>query len=260
MEIVSGIRGLIQEGIKEIILTGIHLGQYGEDLSPPENLVSLLEVLLPEFPEGSFRLSSLEPQEVTPGLIALFKKFPNLCPHLHIPLQAGEDSLLKKMNRTYSLDYYRSLIQTLYQEIPGASLGTDLIIGFPGETDALFQKAVAFISDLPLSYLHLFPYSPRPGTPAAGFPHPVPEKVKKERLQLIRLVDQQKREAFIGRCLGLDFSALVLRPDREKEGSQVLTENYLTVFIPTRIEKNTRIRIRLEARDASKGLIGEVIS
>jgi threonylcarbamoyladenosine tRNA methylthiotransferase MtaB len=259
-EVSSGVRTLADLGIKEVILTGIHLGQYGEDLCPQESLVSLLEILLPQNPEVSIRLSSLEPQEVSPALLDLFKKFPNLCPHLHIPLQSGEDSLLKKMNRTYSTDFYGRLIQAIHREIPFAAIGADLIVGFSGEDDDLFQKTVEFISDLPVSYFHIFPYSRRPGTPAADFPNPVPEKIKKERLQIIRAVDRQKKEEFIQRCSGQIFSALILQPEKPKGWFKALTENYLTVSVYGRFKRNDRVQIRLIRRDAGKGLIGESLS
>jgi threonylcarbamoyladenosine tRNA methylthiotransferase MtaB len=258
-EVIMGVEKLAAQGIKELILTGIHLGLYGEDLSPSGNLVSVLKVVLPKHPELYIRLSSLEPQEVTPELIALFKKYPNLCPHLHIPLQAGQDLLLEKMNRHYSTEFYRRLVQTIHREIPSAAIGADLIVGFPGENDMLFQKTLEFISDLPLSYLHIFPYSPRPGTPAADFPGPVPEKIKKDRIQIMRSLDREKREAFMRRCLGQTFPALILQPDKQKGWSKALTENYLNVSIPGTFQPNDRIRIRLKKIDLAKGLIGEVL-
>ncbi|MGC1401920.1 MAG: tRNA (N(6)-L-threonylcarbamoyladenosine(37)-C(2))-methylthiotransferase MtaB [Thermodesulfobacteriota bacterium] len=258
-EVITGVEVLAGRGIKELILTGIHLGQYGGDLRPQESLVTLLEILLPQNPGVSFRLSSLEPQEVTPALLALFKKYPNLCPHLHIPLQAGEDSLLIKMNRSYSTDFYRRLIQAIRWEIPYAAIGADLIVGFPGEEAALFQRTVNFISDLSLSYLHIFPFSPRPGTPAAEFPDPIPAKTKKERLEIIRAMDRAKRKAFMERCLGQAFSALVLQPEQEKGWITALTENYLTVSIQGRFKQNDRLRVRLKRVDPSRGLIGEVL-
>ncbi|MBA4393019.1 MAG: tRNA (N(6)-L-threonylcarbamoyladenosine(37)-C(2))-methylthiotransferase MtaB [Desulfobacca sp.] len=256
-DIISGVESLAAQGIKEVILTGIHLGQYGEDLCPQENLVCLLETLLSRIPEVSIRLSSLEPQEVTPALLALFKKYPNLCPHLHIPLQAGEDSLLKKMNRSYSTDFYHRLIRTIHREMPFAAIGADLIIGFPGEDEALFQKTVELITDLPLSYLHIFPYSRRPGTPAADFPHPVLEKVKKERIKTIRALDRQKKEEFWQRCLGHTFSALILQPGKQKGWFKALTENYLTVSVFGRFKQNDRVLVRLKGLDPIIGLIGE---
>jgi threonylcarbamoyladenosine tRNA methylthiotransferase MtaB len=257
-EVISGVGFLNSQGIKELVLTGIHLGQYGSDLSPAITLVSLLKRLLELHPHLYFRLSSLEPQEVILSLLYLFKKFPNLCPHLHIPLQAGDDSILQKMNRTYSVEFYRRLIQNVHQEIPHAAIGTDLIVGFPGEGEKQFQNTLSFISEIPLSYLHIFPFSPRPGTPAAGFPDQVPEKIKKERIQRVRSMDRIKREEFIQQCLGKNFSALVLQPSKEKGWSKALTENYLTVSIPGRFKKNDRIRVRLNSID-STGLRGENI-
>jgi len=162
------------------------------------------------------------------------------------------------MNRTYSADFYRRLIHTLHLKIPYASIGADLIIGFPGEGEIQFNETLKFLKEIPLSYLHLFPFSPRPGTPAAGFPDPVPEKVKKERLQIIRAVDRQKREAFVERCLGQDFSALTLEPTKRKGWTRVLTENYLTVSIPGPYKKNERIRVLLKGLGID-GLEGELI-
>jgi threonylcarbamoyladenosine tRNA methylthiotransferase MtaB len=257
-EVISGVAFLNRQEVKELVLTGIHLGQYGADLSPAVTLVSLLEILLQTHPHLYFRISSLEPQEVTPALIDLFDKFPNLCPHLHIPLQAGDDFILQKMNRTYSVDFYRRMIQTIHRRIPLAAIGADLIVGFPGEGEAQFQETLNFLSETPLSYLHIFPFSPRPGTPAAGFPDPVPEKIKKERLQIIRAMDRQKREAFFRQCQGQDFSALVLQQAKEKGWTSVLTGNYLTVSIPGHFKKNERIRIRLKTLDPA-GLKGEFI-
>ena len=257
-EVISGVRLLDDRDVKELVLSGIHLGQYGADLSPAATLDSLLENLLQTHPHLYFRISSLEPREVTPALLDLFKEFPNLCPHLHIPLQSGADSILQKMNRNYSVDFYRRMIQTIHRKIPLAAIGADLIVGFPGEGEIQFQETLDFLSESPLSYLHIFPFSPRPGTPAAGFPDPVPEKTKKEHLRIIRALDRQKRESFNRRCLGHDFSALVLQPAKEKGWTQVLTENYLNVSIPGRLKKNERIRVLLKTLDTA-GLKGEYI-
>jgi threonylcarbamoyladenosine tRNA methylthiotransferase MtaB len=191
---------------------------------------------------------------VTPELLALFHKYPNLCPHLHIPLQAGTDTLLQKMNRTYSIDFYRRLIRSIRREIPLAAIGADLIVGFPGENEALFQKTVDFIKGLPLSYLHIFPYSRRPGTPAADFPDPVSEKIKKERVKIIREMDKQKRKEFAQRCLGHTFSALVLQPEIQKGWFKSLTENYLTVSVSGNLKQNDRIKVTVTSLDPLRGL------
>jgi threonylcarbamoyladenosine tRNA methylthiotransferase MtaB len=256
-EVLSGATFFNGKGIKELVLTGIHLGQYGDDLNPATTLTSLLEILLKTYPHLYLRLSSLEPQEVTPALLDQFTRFPNLCPHLHIPLQSGDDFILQKMNRTYSVGFYRRLIQTIHRQMPLAALGTDLIVGFPGEGEAQFQGTTKFLSEIPFSYIHIFPFSPRPGTSAAAFPDPVADKIKKERLQIIRAIDRQKRKTFIHHCLGKEFSALTLQPAQEKGWTKVLTENYLTVSIPGRLIKNERIRIRLKALGPD-GLKGEL--
>ena len=256
-EVHRGIRALAAQGFKEVILTGIHLGQYGQDLSPATDLVSLLATLLEERPEIAIRLSSLEAQEVSPELIALFKSRPNLCPHLHIPLQSGDDFLLRRMNRGYTREEYRHLIQALKRELPRASIGTDIIVGFPGEDEQAFRQTLDLVRDLPLSYLHLFPYSPRPGTLAALFRDQVPGPLKKKRLEMLREIDRLKRQEFAAQALGQVFSALVLKPLKEKGGYETLTENYLTVRVEGNLRRNDRVRIRLTAF-GPQGIRGEV--
>jgi threonylcarbamoyladenosine tRNA methylthiotransferase MtaB len=257
-QVLEGIKILRGKGIKELVLTGIHLGQYGGDLYPARDLISLLEKALSLHPELYFRLSSLEPQEVTPDLIALFGTYSNLSPHLHVPLQSGDDGILEKMNRTYSTHFYKELICTVHRKIPYGSIGADVIIGFPGEGESEFKRTLDFISDLPLSYLHVFPFSPRPGTPAACFPDQVPRKIMEERLKILRDLDQQKRRTFIGHCLNRKFSALCLQEAGEKGWSKVLTENYLTVSIPGPTEKNKRIQVVLLSQNRGE-IKGEVV-
>jgi threonylcarbamoyladenosine tRNA methylthiotransferase MtaB len=146
------------------------------------------------------------------------------------------------------------LIRSIRREIPLAAIGADLIVGFPGENEALFQKTVDFIKGLPLSYLHIFPYSRRPGTPAADFPDPVSEKIKKERVKIIREMDKQKRKEFAQRCLGHTFSALVLQPEIQKGWFKSLTENYLTVSVSGNLKQNDRIKVTVTSLDPLRGL------
>jgi threonylcarbamoyladenosine tRNA methylthiotransferase MtaB len=257
-EVRRGLKHLSLMGVKEVVLTGIHLGQYGSDLERPTPLAALLKDLLDRHPELQIRLSSLEPQEVGPDLRDLFHSFPNLCRHLHIPLQSGDDGILKAMNRTYSSAFYREGILDLHQRFPTLSIGADLIIGFPGETEEAFSKTYEFVLKLPLSYLHLFPFSPRPGTPAATFPGQVPQKVKKERLRIFRELDRRKRREFIARCLGKTIWAIGLDGGDPQRGNRVLTENYLTVFVSERVEKNERVRLKLIGPDG-EGIKGKII-
>ncbi len=252
----EGLFRLGASGIQEIILTGIHLGQYGRDLQPPWSLTELLQEVLKTPGRTFLRLSSLEMQEITPPLISLFKKEPRLCPHLHIPLQSGDDSILNRMNRPYASAEYTELLQRLHAELPFAALGADVIVGFPGEDENAFQRTYDSIARLPLAYLHVFPYSSRPGTPAAFFAEQVPAGEKKERARRLRALDQDKRSEFYRRCVGREFSALVLRstdPDGWCEG---LTGNYLPIRVQGLFRQNTRLRVRITGRDG-KGILAE---
>jgi threonylcarbamoyladenosine tRNA methylthiotransferase MtaB len=161
------------------------------------------------------------------------------------------------MNRRYTREEYRRLIQTLHRELPLASIGADIIVGFPGEDEQAFEQTLALVRDLPLSYLHLFPYSPRPGTLAALFRDQVPEPLKKERLRMLREIDRLKRREFAARALGRIFSALVLKPLKEKGWYEALTENYLSVRVEGKLRRNQRVRIRLTAV-GPQGIRGEL--
>jgi len=252
----EGLCRLGAAGIREIILTGIHLGQYGRDLQPPWSLTELLVEVLKAPGRPFLRLSSLEMHEITPDLIFLFKKEPRLCPHLHIPLQSGDDPILNRMNRPYSTEEYGELLHRLHSELPYAALGADVIVGFPGEDESAFQRTHDFIAHLPLAYLHVFPYSSRPGTPAALFSGQVSAGEKKERARRLRALDQEKRSDYYQRCAGREFSALVLRstgPDGWCEG---LTVNYLPIRFQGLFQKNTRLRVRIIGRDG-KGILAE---
>jgi threonylcarbamoyladenosine tRNA methylthiotransferase MtaB len=250
----EGLFRLGAAGVREIILTGIHLGQYGRDLQPSWSLTELLAEVL-KTPDRSFlRLSSLEMHEVTPGLVSLFKEEPRLCPHLHIPLQSGDNRILNRMNRPYSTEEYAELLHRLHSELPYAALGADVIVGFPGEDESAFQRTHDFIAHLPLTYLHVFPYSSRPGTPAALFAGQVSAGEKKERARRLRALDQEKRSDFYRRCAGREFSALVLRspgPDGWCEG---LTGNYLPIRFPGLFQKNAHLRVRIIGRDGQGNL------
>jgi threonylcarbamoyladenosine tRNA methylthiotransferase MtaB len=250
----EGLLRLGAAGIREIILTGIHLGQYGRDLRPPWNLTGLLKEVLRAPALPSLRLSSLEMHEVTPELVSLIKKEPRLSSHLHIPLQSGDDPILLRMNRPYSSTEYAELLYRLRAELPYAALGADVIVGFPGEDERAFQRTHDFIARLPLAYLHVFPYSSRPGTPAALFPGQVPAREKKERARRLRALDKHKRSDFFRRCAGREFSALVLRGPGPDGWCKGLTENYLSIRLKGNFQENTRLRVRITGRD-EKGVL-----
>jgi threonylcarbamoyladenosine tRNA methylthiotransferase MtaB len=254
--VLEGLRRLAGPGLPEIVLTGIHLGQYGRDLRPAWNLSGLLRRVLQEPGLPRLRLSSLEMEEITPEMIALFQKNRRLCPHLHIPLQSGDDRLLADMNRSYTTAAYGSLVQTLRKALPLTALGADVIVGFPFEDEASFRRTLDFLSGLPLAYLHVFPFSPRPGTPAALFPDRVGSAVKKERARRLRALDLEMRNRFAEQNLGREGEAVVLGSAGPEGRVPVLTENYLTVQVPGPLRPGETLRVLITGR-LGPDLVGE---
>jgi threonylcarbamoyladenosine tRNA methylthiotransferase MtaB len=188
------------EGYREVVLTGIHLGKYGIDLAGGEDLKSLLRAVAKEKLPLRIRLSSLEPGEIDEDLIDMVASEAWLCRHFHIPLQSGDDGILKKMNRTYSSRTFAALVKKIHDRVPFAAIGADVMTGFPGEDHCAHSNSVALLEDLPVSYLHVFPYSPRPGTPAAEFPFPVAPDEKKKRSAGLRSLGASKRLRFFESC------------------------------------------------------------
>jgi len=221
-------RRLLDAGFKELVLTGIHLGHYGLDLQPPVSLVELIARLL-ELPGlGRLRLSSLEPKEVTPALVELLATKPRFCPHLHLPLQSGDDTVLRRMGRRYTTAEYQALVHFLRERVPDIALTTDVMVGFPGETEEAFARTVSFIREMAFSGLHVFKFSPRPGTPAAGFPEQVPGPEKERRLKILLAVGNELAHRFAVRFTGRVVRVLV--EGRNPEGLwEGLSEYYLPV-------------------------------
>ena len=226
------VRDLSSQGFKEIVLTGIHLGTYGEDLVPARSLLQLLQALEAESIDIRVRLSSVEPAEFNSSLIDFLASSTKVCPHLHIPLQSGDDGILQRMNRNYSSADFEALVNHLIQAIPDLAVGIDVIAGFPGENEKAFGNTVNLIGKLPIAYLHVFPFSTRKGTPAASFPAQVPSQVRKARGQTLRELGKKKRRLFYGAFLGQKVKILVERKrDRESGMLKGYSRNYLPVFI-----------------------------
>lgn len=219
---------LIAAGFKEIILTGIHLGAYGRDLDEGLYLDDLLERLLPLDPSVRWRLSSLEPTELTPKLISLMKENDNFCPHLHLPLQNGADEILQTMKRPYNTTDYAEVISRIRKELPKVNISTDIMVGFPGETEEHFNQTLRFVESMGFGRLHVFQYSPRRGTPAAEYPKQVAPQLKEERSR--RLIDLGHKlaktygELFIGKEL-----QVLVEKELEKGKWEGHSENYLKV-------------------------------
>jgi threonylcarbamoyladenosine tRNA methylthiotransferase MtaB len=231
-DVLEEIRRLGRSGYQEVVLTGIHLGAYGKDLTPAVDLLDILMIVEKELPVARVRLSSLEPGEVTDELIDFAAVSRIVCPHFHIPLQSGDDAVLSAMQRTYDSRFFRELIHKIRAKLPRAAIGIDVMTGFPGEDEAGFRNTFNLIEDLPVTYLHVFPYSKRPGTAAAIMAGQVGEKVKKERAEELRWLGTRKKGAFARSFVGTEITVLIEgREGKKREKMQGLTDNYLTVVI-----------------------------
>ena len=224
----------LHHGYREVVLTGVHLGQWGLDLEPQQGLDVLLHSILEHCPPPRLRLSSLEPGEITSDLLKLIAAEPVLCPHLHIPLQSGSSAVLRRMNRHYSPTLYRDLVLEAAHRIAGLSVGADVLVGFPGETNEHFQKTLRLIESLPLAYLHIFPFSPRPGTPAATMSQQTAPAQIKQRCRILKELDRDRRLQFLQRFIGEVRPVLVEnRKDRASGLHCGFSDNYLPVLVQT---------------------------
>lgn len=256
------VRRLGAEGFLEVVLTGIHLGAYGADLRPPVRLSELLSALTTD-DAGlvRIRLSSIEPTEVDESILAAFHASANrLCRHLHIPLQSGDNGILRRMGRPYTGEQFAQTLTAIHHRIPGVAIGVDVMAGFPGESEAAFANTYQLIASLPIAYLHVFPFSPRRGTPAAAFKERVPERVSKERCRQLRLLGEEKRAAFHRGQVGATLSVLIETAAGEQTGhAKGLSDNYLPVVIPdAAVAKNTLATVRIKRITADGMVIGQI--
>jgi threonylcarbamoyladenosine tRNA methylthiotransferase MtaB len=248
-KVLSMIESLVREGHREIVLTGIHLGKYGVDLNGNMNLNNLLLAIGRQGFPVRIRLSSIEPNEIDQDLIEMVASSKWLCRHFHIPLQSGDDKVLKRMNRDYATKEFVKLIRSIHASIPLAAIGVDVMSGFPGEDSVAHQNTCSIIRDLPISYLHVFPFSARKGTAAFDFDGRNDPGVIKKRAAELRAIGQDKRAEFYDICLGKEFPVLAEGWYSEKEDMMKGTsDNYLPVLfssvndlkgriVPVRIER-----------------------
>lgn len=231
-EVLEQVRRLADAGYREIVLTGIHLGGYGKDLAPKIDLTALLEIIVSSGLIARLRLSSLDPREVPDHLLDLMAREKTICPHLHICAQAGDDAVLKEMRRNYDTGYYRELLSRVRERLPDAALGSDIIVGFPGESDAAFAGSCEFFEHLPLTYFHVFPYSKRRGTVAASLPNALPASVIKSRARRLRALGARKKEQFYRSFLGATVSVLIEEKIEKQTGARRgFSRNYLPVSV-----------------------------
>lgn len=251
-EILEQVDIFSDEGYREVVLTGIHLGNYGRDLSPSMDITDLLDLLTSHTPHIRYRISSIEPTEISDRMLSLLVERENLTPHLHIPLQSGSDTILSAMNRKYSTREFSEVISLCRRTMPDSSIGIDVLAGFPGESEELFTETYDFIASLDCTYLHVFPYSIRPGTVAAELPDQIDKNVKDHRVSLLRKLGDKKKRLFHTRQLDSVVQVLV---ESKRDANGLLkgfSENYIPVhFAGEDTMINTIVPVKLSNIDGS---------
>ncbi|WP_339137181.1 MAG: tRNA (N(6)-L-threonylcarbamoyladenosine(37)-C(2))-methylthiotransferase MtaB [Candidatus Electrothrix sp. GW3-4] len=228
-DVLAQVEAFVEEGYQELVITGINVGKYGLDLAEGEDIYSLLEILCHRFPTIRIRLSSVEPAEVNDRLLSLMAEFANFMPHLHIPLQSGENGVLARMHRKYTTETFAEVVEQVRTVLPHAAIGCDILAGFPGENEEAAEKSISFLAELPITYLHIFPYSLRPGTEAAKYADQVPGPVKDARVARLRGLDAQKRRAFYQQHCGMEQRVLFEGLDEQTGLLKGFSENYIPV-------------------------------
>ncbi|MCU1303333.1 MAG: MiaB-like tRNA modifying enzyme [Candidatus Sulfotelmatobacter sp.] len=246
-EIISEVNALVAAGYRELVISGINLGRWGRDLDasgsgfPQPRFENLIEAILSETQLEKLRISSVEPMDWTDNLIALVASSPRIAKHAHVPLQSGSDTVLRRMHRKYRPWHYREKIEKIRAALPTAAIGADVMAGFPGETDTEFEATRRLIEDLPFTYLHVFTYSARPGTPAAAMPNQVPVQVARERNKILRDLAAEKKLAFMQSFIGKQLDAItlnVIHAEGEEDFTEALTDNYQKLYLKGRHDSN----------------------
>jgi len=245
--VVRDIQRAVAAGYKEIAMTGVHLGSYGRDLDDGSSLTTLIRTLGGWQDDVLFRISSLEPMDCTPAIVEMVAASPRLAPHFHLPLQHGSDAILRAMRRPYAVSYYRSLIDRIRAVLPHASVGSDIIVGFPGETAAHFAEMRTVLDELPLTHLHVFPYSDRPGTDASRMFPKVDGREVRERGREVRAIGERMAKQFKASQAGRTIRALTV-----DEGQSVVTENYLKLHLDVQQPRNEWVFVRVEDEHRGK--------
>ena len=252
--VVKNVKEIISNGIKEIVLTGINLGDFGkrqsDGLVTNEDFLGLIKTLDKIDGVERFRVSSIEPNLLTDEVISFISKSNKFVPHFHIPLQSGSDEILKKMRRRYKTDLYESRVELIRKFMPNASIGVDVIVGFPGETDEMFLETYNFIEKLDVTYLHVFSYSERENTKAIELNGVVPKKTRNKRSKLLRLLSASKKTSFYKNNIGTDYNVLF-----ESENKNGLIEGYTENYIRVRKDWNKNLvgqirKVRIEKVDS----------
>jgi threonylcarbamoyladenosine tRNA methylthiotransferase MtaB len=252
-QIVEQVRALSTK-YKEVVLSGINLGRWGRESGSTLRLPDLLRRLLDETAIERLRLSSVEPMDFSDDLLGLMAETPRIAKHVHAPLQSGSDTILRRMHRKYRPRHYADRVMKARRLMPDAAVGADVMVGFPGETDELFEESRQFIEAMPFTYLHVFTYSERPGTPAAEMPGAVPIRVRKDRNRVLRELANDKNAAFRRSLLGREFAAVTLDPP-----GLALTDNYIKATLDMPYAANRLVRLRPRALN-EQGVSAQLVS
>ena len=267
-QILQEINALVAAGYREVVISGINLGRWGRDLTRnmcggrphPPRFEDLLRAILDQTKLEKLRISSVEPMDWSDELIRLQAESPRIAKHAHVPMQSGSDAVLRRMHRKYRPWHYREKIEKIHAAMPTAAIGADVMVGFPGETDAEFDETVRMIEALPFTYLHVFSYSARPGTPAAAMRDQVQGHVVRERNRTLREIAAEKKLAFMRSFIGKTVKAITLQRSRDVTSSGVdghsfpdytesLTDNYLKLRLEGRPAANQWIGARVESME-----------
>ena len=285
-EVLRQVTDLVSSGYREIVISGINLGRWGRDLEPstvsggrprPPKLEELVEKTLAQTPLEKLRISSVEPMDWTDSFIQLMAQSPRIAKHAHVPMQSGSDSVLRRMHRKYRPWHYREKIEKIRAAMPTAAIGADVMVGFPGETDAEFEETRQMIEGVPFTYLHVFTFSARPGTPAATMRAQVPVHIARERNRILRALADGKKREFMHSFIGRELEAITLDRDSDRTAggcdnraavslappsslrrcTSALTDNYLKLNLRGTHPPNRWLRARIEAVEQDR-LVGRV--
>jgi threonylcarbamoyladenosine tRNA methylthiotransferase MtaB len=225
-QVLREVDALVVKGYREIVLSGINLGRWGRELTPHTNFAAMLRAILERTQVDKLRISSVEPMDWTDEVIELVASSSRICKHAHVPLQSGSDKILRAMHRKYRPWHYADRIERIRRAMPDAAIGADVMVGFPGETDEEFEQTRAFIERLPFTYLHVFTYSSRPGTPSADMAEQVPVQIARERNRILRELIAKKKRAFMESFVGRELEAITLT-HFDGDYTEALSDNYL---------------------------------
>lgn len=275
-EVLNEVNQLVRAGYREVVISGINLGRWGRDLQvrggpaqsdvesvpPPPRFEDLVRAVLDHTSVEKIRISSVEPMDWTDSFINLMAESPRIAKHAHVPMQSGSDAVLRRMHRKYRPWHYREKIETIRAAMPNAAIGADVMVGFPGETEAEFEETRRMVEDLPLTYLHVFTFSARPGTPAATIPNQVPVNVARERNRILRELATQKKLAFMRGFIDRRIEAITLDATEEGTGevwTDALTDNYLQLRIKGKHESNRWLAVPVKTVEVGRLIAMEVL-